>query len=526
MPRTFLSSVKEMRTRFRSLLLAAGASLLSLPPLLAQTPSTGQPVANSAPLNLTLQQAIDYALQNKSTLQSQRLNEKIAKARVGEIKATGLPQINANAALTDNFKLQKSLVDFGAFAGGPGTLNGATLSPQQLASVNNGQTVVLAPNYTEVESLGPQPFAFGLQYAGNTSASLSQQLFNGSYLLGLKAAKVYEQLSVKQTVQSEVDVVEQVSKAYYSSLVARERLNLLDRNVQRLDTLLYQTQQTFKQGFAEKLDVDRLQVQVNNLRIEAQNAQRLIDLSVALLKFQMGLDQRQGVTLTDALDAAVLDAERDKLKSAGSEFDYSKRIEYSVLETQRDLAVLDIRNRRAGYLPTLNLTAAYGFLGSANRLGSLLEFRGPNSTTLSPSGRPILNQNWFGFGNVGLALNIPIFDGFRKKYSIQQGQLALEQINKGFTTLQQGIDLERRQGETTLQNTLDILANQKANLDLATNVARVAKIKFQEGVGSNLEVITAETDLRQAQTNYYSSLYDALVAKVDFDKAAGTLYQK
>ncbi|MBC8083803.1 MAG: TolC family protein [Hymenobacter sp.] len=515
-----------MKTPFRILLLAVASGLPGLSPVLAQTPSTGQPIANGAPLSLTLRQAVDYALQNKSTLQSQRLNEQVARARVGEIKATGLPQVNANAALTDNFKLQRSLVDFGAFAGGAGTLNGTTLSPQQLANVNAGQTVVLAPNYTEVESAGPQPIAFGLQYAGSASASASQQLFNGSYLLGLKAAKVYEQLSVKQTTQSEVDVVEQVSKAYYSTLVARERLVLLMRNVQRLDTLLYQTQQTFKEGFVEKLDVDRLQVQANNLKIEAQNAQRLIDLSVALLKFQMGLDQRQAVQLTDALDAAVVNAEREKLKSAGSEFDYANRIEYSVLETQRDLAVLDIRNRRAGYLPTLNLTAAYGFTGSDPRLGGLLEFRGPNSTSLSPSGRPLLNQNWFGFGNVGLALNIPIFDGFRKKYSIQQGQLALEQVNKGFTTLQQSIDLERRQGEVTLQNTLDVLANQKANLDLATNVARVAKIKFQEGVGSNLEVITAETDLRQSQTNYYSSLYDALVAKVDFDKAAGTLYRK
>jgi outer membrane protein TolC len=525
MPRTFLSSVSVMKTRFRILLLAAGSGLLSLHPALAQTPSTGQPVASAAPMALTLQQAIDYALQNKSTLQSQRLNEQVAKARVGEIRATGLPQINANAALTNNYKLQRSLVDFGAF-GGPGTLNGTTLTPQQLAAVNSGQSVVLDPSYTQVESAGPQPLAFGLQHAGSASASASQQLFNGVYFLGLKAAKVYQELSSKQTVQSEIEVVEQVSKAYYSTLVARERLNLLTRNVQRLDTLLFQTQQTFKQGFAEKLDVDRLQVQVNNLKIEAQNAQRLIDLSVALLKFQMGLDQRQGVQLVDALDAAVLDAERDKLKSAGNEFDYNNRIEYSVLETQRNLAVFDIRSRRAGYLPTLNLTAAYGFTGSDNRLGGLLEFRGPNSTFQSPSGRSILNQNWFGFGNVGLALNIPIFDGFQKKYSIQQGRLALEQVNKGFTTLQQSIDLERRQGETTLQNSLDVLANQKANLDLATEVARVAKIKFQEGVGSNLEVITAETDLREAQTNYYSSLYDALVAKIDFNKAAGTLYQK
>ncbi|KAA9331497.1 TolC family protein [Hymenobacter busanensis] len=516
-----------MRQAFRLLLLVAALGFLGLHQLLAQTPSTGQPVASSTPMSLSLQQAIDYALQNKSTLQATRINEKVAQARVGEIRSAGLPQVNVSGSVTDNYKLQKSLVDVGAFGGGAAsTLDPFTLTPAQLAALNNGQNVTLSPTYTKQEAvaLPPQPIAFGLQWQGNAAAQASQMLFNGSYLLGLKAAKVYESLSVKQTQQSEIDVTEQVSKAYYSTLVARERLQLLARNVQRLDTLLYQTQQTFKEGFVEKLDVDRLQVQVNNLKIEQQNAQRLIDLSVALLKFQMGLDQRQPVELTDRLDGAVIDAEaeRARLQSGSTaEFNYSNRIEYSVLETQRDLAVLDIRNRRAGYLPTLNAIASYGFVGSDPKLGGLMEFRGPNSRAETG----FINQNWFGFGNFGLQLSVPVFDGFRKKYNIEQGKLALEQVNKGFTTLQQSIDLQRTQTQTTLQNSLDVLSNQKANLDLATNVARVAKIKFQEGVGSNLEVITAETDLRQAQTNYYSALYDVLVAKVDYNKAAGSLSQ-
>ncbi|SMB85982.1 outer membrane efflux protein [Hymenobacter roseosalivarius DSM 11622] len=513
-----------MKNSLRLVLLALVLSFLGLHQLLAQTPATGQPVASSGPLALSLQQAIDYAIQNKSTLQASRLNEQKATAQVGEIRSQGLPQVNVGGTVTNNFKLQRQLVDFGRFAGGPGTLNGTTLTPEQLRDVQAGNAVTLPPAYTQVESAGPQPFAFGLQYQGNASASVSQLLFDGSYLLGLKAANVFRQLSVKQTAQSEIEVVEQVSKAYYSTLVAREQLALLARNVERLDTLLYQTRRTFEEGFVEKLDVDRLQVQRNNLRIEQQNAGRLVDLGVALLKFQMGLDQLQPVQLTDSLNAALVDANRLKLQSAGDEFDYGQRIEYSVLQTQRDLAVLDIRNRRAGYLPRLSLVGAYGFIGSDPRLGGLLEFRGPDSYT-NLNGRQVLNQNWFGFGNVGLSLQVPIFDGLRKKYSIQQARLTLETVNKGFTTLQQSIDLQRRQGETNLQNALDVLANQKANLALATDVARVSRIKFQEGVGSNLEVITAETDLRQSQTNYYSSLYEALVAKVDFDKAAGTLYQ-
>jgi len=512
-----------MKNSLRLLLLVAVLSYLSLHKLLAQTPATGQPIATNTPLALSLPQAVEYALKNKSTLQSTRIDQQLAESRIGQIKSQGLPQLNIASTLTDNFKLQRSLVDFGAFAGPQ--LQGATLTNTDIANAQAGQPVTLQPAYKEAVATPPQPLAFGLQYQGNASASASQQLFNGSYLLGLKAAKVYQQLSVKQTTQSEIDVVEQVSKAYYSTLVARQRLGLLSRNVERLDTLLYQTQKTFEAGFVEKLDVQRLQVQLNNLVIEQQNAQRLIELSVALLKFQMGLDQRQPVELTDALDTAVLDAERLKqsLVAQQSNFSYQNRIEYSVLETQRDLAALDVRNQLASYLPTLNLIGAYGFIGSSNQLGTLMKFRGPGSQDAATG---FANQNWFGFGNVGLQLQIPVFDGFRKKYLVQSARLTLEQVNTGFTTLQQSIDLQRTQSQTTLQNDLDVLANQKANLELATEVARVAKIKFQEGVGSNVELITAETDLRQAQTNYYSSLYDALVAKVDYDKASGTLYTK
>lgn len=532
------------------------AALLGAAPLglLAQT---APPVLGGAagPMPLTLQQAVHYAVQNKSSLLATRLAEQTAAAKVGEIKAQGLPQLSVGANVADNFKLQKSLVSF------PATQT--LLTQGDLTAATAGQQQILT---TKLLELPPQPFAFGLQYAGNTSASFSQQLFDGSYLIGLKAAKVYQELSKKQTQQAEIDVVEQVSKAYYSTLVARARLVLLSRNVQRLDTVLYQTNQTFKAGFAEKLDVDRLRVQRNNLVVDQQKAQRLTELSVALLKFQMGLPQAQAVQLTDSLGAAVVDAGalRQRLGTANfgtgggagglgalpaapagtnsgaatggaapainngqpsqaeAAFNYNNRIEFSTLETQQALAGLDLRNRRAGAYPRLALTAAYGFTGSANRVSDLLAFRGPDSR----SAAGFVNQNWFGFGNVGLALNIPVFDGFRRKYQVQQGRIAQQTIEKGFETLRQSIDLQDAQSRTTLVNALDVLDNQKANLDLAADVARVTRIKFNAGVGSNLEVITAETSLREAQTNYYGAIYDVLVAKVDRDKATGELYSQ
>ncbi|MGI4884978.1 MAG: TolC family protein [Janthinobacterium lividum] len=543
-----------------------GAALLGLAPLAlpAQTPQGPPPVLGTGgPLALSLPQAIRYAVQTKSSLLATRLAEQTATARVGEIKAQGLPQLSIGANVADNFKLQKSLVDFGAFAGAP--LTGTTLTQRDIAAAQAGQAVTLIPAYGTAAAASPQPVAFGLQYAGNTSAAFSQQLFDGSYLIGLKAAKVYQELSKKQTQQAEIDVVEQVSKAYYSTLVARSRLTLLARNVQRLDTVLYQTNQTFKAGFAEKLDVDRLRVQRNNLVVEQQRAQRLTELSIALLKFQMGLPQAQPVVLTDSLGAAVVDAGalRQRLGAASfgtgsgpgglgalpappdgtapgaptgaapalnngqpvqadAAFNYNNRIEFSTLQTQQALAGLDLRNRSAGAYPRLSLTAAYGFTGSAPAVKDLFAFRGPDSR----GANGLINQNWFGFGNVGLALNIPVFDGFRRHYQVQQARIAQQTIERGFETLRQSIDLQDAQSRTTLINALDVLDNQKDNLALAADVARVTRIKFNAGVGSNLEVITAETSLREAQTNYYAAIYDVLVAKVDRDKATGELYQQ
>ena len=519
---------------------------------LPQAPPSGGVMA------LSLPQAVSFAIQTKSTLLATRLAEQTARARVGEIKSAGMPQVNLAANLADNFKLQKSLVSF--------PVTQTVLTSSDLAAATSGQQPVLG---TQQLALPPQPFAFGLQYAGSTSASVSQILFDGSYLIGLKAAKVYTELAKKQTQQAEIDVVEQVSKAYYSTLVARSRLSLLARNVQRLDTVLFQTNQTFKAGFAEKLDVDRLRVQLNNLKVEQQKAQRLTELSLALLKFQMGLPQQQTVQLTDSLGAAVVDAAalRQRLGTAdlnnggangasslpaqpgaapggnateqnrldqqtalsggrspqvAAAINYNNRIEFSTLETQQALAGLDLRNRQAGAYPRLLLTGAYGFSGSGKTASDLFAFRGPSSL----SGNGFANQNWFGFGNVGLSLQVPVFDGFRRKYQVQQGRIAQQTIERGFETLRQSIDLQDAQSRATLANSLDVLDNQKANLDLATDVARVTRIKFNAGVGSNLEVITAETDLRSAQTNYYGAIYDVLVAKVDRDKATGELYKQ
>ncbi|WP_187264022.1 TolC family protein [Pontibacter beigongshangensis] len=481
--------------------------------LLTSVAGAMQVSSQGTPYSFSLQQSIEFALKSKASLKATRNEERIAKAKVGEIRAIGLPQVNASAEVGNNFIQQKTALDPSGF-GPQMELQPFVISQGDIAS---GQDIRLTPTYAAAEQRPNQPLqiiSFVQPYTGSLTVSGSQLLFDGSYLIGLKAASTYTELSRKSTIQSEIEIADQVSKAYYSVLVNRSRMELLNQNLVRLDTLLKQTDIMYKNGVAEKLDVDRLRVSFNNLNVEKQRTERLLDLSLSLLKFQMGMLQQEELELTDQLE----EVEVELNKISRDDFNYGGRIEYSILETQRQLAHLDLRNIRSGYLPKLNLNARYGYAGFGQTFSDVMNIRaGHNNVT---------NRNWFDFGYVGVQLQVPIFDGLRKSYQIQQAKITLDNTELGFEELRQSIDLQLTQASTEIINSIDVLKSRKENMELAEEIARVAKIKFQEGVGSNLEVVTAETDLREAQTNYYAAMYDALIAKVNLDKATGTLLAK
>ncbi|MBC7921525.1 MAG: TolC family protein [Ferruginibacter sp.] len=440
------------------------------------TDSTGRPPATPPAGSYSLRQALDYALANNLAIKNAQTDITSAAARVGEIRSTGLPQINVDASLTHNLQIQKVILETGTGSpfGDPNTPPGSVLA-----------------------------FPFQLKNNGLIAASASQILFDGSYFVGLKAAKTYQELSRKAVIQSKIDVAESVTKAYYSVLVNEERLNLLSANVNRLDSLLRETRAQFQNGFVEKIDADRIEVQFNNVKVDQQRTGRLVELSKYLLQFQMGLPVKDSIALTDRLDQPGI----ENLVVPEEPFQYSQRVDYSTLQTQRELGLLDIRNGRAGYLPRLTASATYGYNPAATEFRNLTQF----------------DQRWFSYSFVGLNLHIPIFDGFQKRYKIQQSRLTSQKTDQSLVLLANNIDLQIQQARITLTNGVDALKTQRRNLELAREVVRVTKIKYQQGVGSNIEVVNAETDYKEAQNNYYAALYDTLVAKVDLDKATGKL---
>ncbi|MFM7329864.1 MAG: TolC family protein, partial [Bacteroidota bacterium] len=356
---------------------------------------------------------------------------------------------------------------------------------------------------------------FQLKSGADAGLSVSQLIFNGSYFVGLQASQALKDLSIRTTEQRVAEVVEQVTKGYYLVVVNRERINLFDKNLVRVETLLNNTTALQKQGFAESIDVDRLRVALNNLRTEREKVSALFALSTDLLKFQMNWPMDKPLEL--AGDIRDLDPSVD-MNGYAAGFDYQNRPEMRVLEVNRRLQELNISNNYAQAIPTLVAIGNFGYSTQSPNVSGLFI----TNTKLEDNGS-VGPDKWYPYSFIGVSLNVPLFSGLQRTYRIQQEKNNLLKIENGIRQVRSGIDLEVRQAQTTYQNALRTMESQRENMKLAENISRVSTIKYEQGVGSNLEVIDAETSLKESQVNYYNALYDALVAKVSLDKAYGKL---
>jgi outer membrane protein len=426
---------------------------------------------SSQTMNFTLQECIDYALEHNQNVINASYEKEIADTQVGETLSRGLPQVNLQSGLNYNYELQKQLIKARLFDD-------------------------TAPEDQEVK------FALGQAYDGNVVLSASQLLFDGSFFVGLQAAKTYKELSTKDHIKTKIDVAEAVSKAYYNVLVNEERYKLLGVNMARIDSLLMDTKAMYENGFAEKIDVSRIQVQYNNLKVQNDNTRELLVLSNDLLKFQMGAKVSDKLILADRLE----EVEFNDLDDAS--FNYNERIEHSLLQTNMALVNLDMKNNKVQYIPTLYANFNYGYNTQTGQSSQLFD-----------------GNRWLNFGAVGVTLSVPIFDGFLKSNRIQKNKLQAKQIEQSFDMLENSIDLEIKQAKLNLNSAIDNMVAQRENTSLAKEIYDVSKIKYQEGVGSNLEVTTADADYKEAQTNYYDALFSALVAKVELEKAYGKLLE-
>lgn len=463
-------------------------------------PALGQ---EGAPNAFTLQQCIDYALKNSITMQNMAIDEEIAKAKVKETIGIGLPQINGSVNALTNPQLPRF------FSRYPVAQQFAGTNPQ------TGQSNLQIPGLGANDVVTGANF-FQLPNSLNASLSATQLIFNGSYLVGLKASSAFKDLAYKSTNQSREQTIEQVTKAFYAALINQERITLFSNNIARVDTLLHNTLALNKNGFSEEIDVDRVQVTQNNLVTEKNKFERLQALSLELLKFQMNYPMNDTITLVGKINEVSTDVNLDEYLR---NLNYKDRPDMQVFEANRRLQYLNVRNKYAAALPILAASANVGYVKQTVGIGDLFT-RAPQFPETATGQGP---NGYYPFSSIGVTLSIPIFSGLQHSYQLQQEKMKLQKIDNSLQQLKASMDLSVKQAITSYQNSLQSLESQKKNMKLAEKVARVTKIKYGQGVGSSLEVVDAESALKEAQVNYYNALYDVLVAKVDIDKAFGKI---
>jgi outer membrane protein TolC len=474
--------------------------------LAALLPARWASAQEQTPATFTLEQCIEYALENSNSIKNSAIDQQIALAKVRETVGIGLPQINGDVGVNHNTQLQRFFS------------RKATSYGFSSASNRNSPDFVpydqFLPNLKDDDVLASPNF-FQLPSNAQASVSINQIIFSGSYLVGLQASKTYRELSVKNALQTKEQVIEQVTKAFYSSLINLERMKLFGNNIARVDSLLRNTTALNTNGFAESIDVDRVQVTLNNLITERDKFERLQNLSLELLKFQMNFPEDQILIVSG--DLAVLN-ENLNLDAYLKDLDYKNRPDYQILETNRKLQSLNIKNKHASSMPSLSANANFGYGTQSTNISGIFI----TNSNISDNGQ-VGPDKWYPFGLIGVSLHVPIFSGLQRNYQLQQEKLSLQKIDNSFKVLKSSVDIQIKQSVASYQNSIQALEAQKRNMDLAQKIARVTKIKYTQGVGSNLEVVDAESGLKESQVNYYSALYDVLVAKVDIDKAFGKL---
>ena len=425
-------------------------------------------VANAQKINsFTVQQAVDYAKQNSVQVKNALLDYQVQKQTNREITSVAYPQISASGNFNDFLVVPTSLLP-AEIAGGPaGTFF---------------------------------PVRFGTKYNATGGFDVSQLLFDGQVFVGLIARNVALQFYEKQTEITEEMINVNVQKIYYQLVVGKQQMTSVDANIGRFEKLLKDTKEIYKQGFAERLDVDKVSVQLNNLQTEKIKIQSQLDAGNAGLKFLMNMPQKDLLLLTDSIT-------EDKLKEniLADNYKYEDRKEYQFLTIAKQLNEFNVRRYKLSYLPVLSAFGNYSKNAQRQRFDF---FKG---------------GQWFTTSLIGLRLSVPIFDGFAKSARVQKAKIEVQRSNNSLEQLKSSIDNDVAQARLKITASVVTMDNQKKNIELAEKVYNTTKIKYEQGLGNNQEIYNAQTELKIAQNNYYSALYDAIIAKIDYQKATGKL---
>lgn len=426
--------------------------------LLLLMPFSGMSQENTADSLLkevTLEKAVEYALRHQPVIQQSLIDEQITETRIKSKLAEWYPQVNFNYNYQHNFVLQKTLI--------------------------GGNLVQLGQNNTSAAQF-----------------SASQYIFNRDLLLARRTKEDVRLQSQQFTTADKIDLVVNVSKAYYDILSTHQQIRVASENITRIERSLKDAFNQFTAGISDKTDYKRATIALNNSRATLHSNLALLKAKKEYLKALMNYPETD--TLNIVYDSSQM--EKEIVLDTTALPDYRSRIEYRQLETQSKLLQANIRYNRWAYLPTLSVNGAYNFNFQSNDFPKLYNTNYPNSFA-------------------ALTLGFPIFQGGKRKQLIQQAELELKRNDWDITALRNNVNAGFSQALAMYKSNLESYLALKENVGLAKEVYDVIQLQYRSGIKTYLEVITSETDLRTAQINYYSAIYQLLASKLDVLKALG-----
>ncbi len=418
---------------------------------------------------LSLEQAREYALEHSAAMRTAQADLDIARRQIWETTAIGLPQIDGTLGYQYYLDIPTSLIPAEFFGGEPG-------------------------EFEEIQ--------FGTEHNLTATATVSQLIFYGQYIVGLRASRIFRELSAQNLKRSELEITNTITETYFLALVAGENLDIIRQNLRNMERTLYETEKMLEEGFTDPINVDQLKLTVSNMRNNISRLERQHKLTLNLLKFQIGMKVETRLELTDSLEELFDDLLLEA--SMAAEFEPQEHIDYRIMLSQETMSEMVLRREQTAYLPRLSAS----FTRQEMAMRDAFNFFDSD-------------RSWFPSTYFGLNLNIPIFSSGMRRSQVQQARLELEKSRIAREQTRQSLILQMQEATTDFETSLEQYQNEKENMQLARRILDRTSIMHKEGMASSLELTQANDQLLNTQANYLGAMFDLLNAKNNLKKALG-----
>ncbi|MEM6516371.1 MAG: TolC family protein [Bacteroidota bacterium] len=431
---------------------------------------SGSVISQELPSRLSMEEAIDFALENNRNAINAARDIDAAKKQKWETTASGFPQISAN-------------FDYQYFIEQP-----VQVVPAEFFGGEAGEF---------------QEVIFGTQQQVNAFVRLDQKIVDGTYLVALQSARVFLDISKNAKTKTDLEIRKSVINAYGNVLLAEESVRILKKDISILEKNLNETQKIYENGFEEEESVEQLQITLTSLKSNFNNADRLKEIAYKMLNIVLGVDIYHDLTLTDNLE--TLAEQNQSLELLEMDNDPSNNIDYIIAENERKVNELKVKLEKSKALPQLSLFVNGGYQAFEN-----------NFTFFNN------DQAWFGSSLVGVNLSVPIFSSGMRSASTQRAKINLDKSLTELEETEQRLKLEIESSKSDYKFALEDYQNKKDNIALAERIEQKNQTKFFEGVATSFELRQAQTQLYNAQQELLQAMLDVINSKAALETVLNT----